>query len=239
MVIQQEARRIKKWELRFVKRANLILGAPNDNENHEPDPLKRSQKFVEFLHLGQDEQIALPLPVWEETQEALVYVGTLTWEANIDGLLWFTEGCWTQLKEQFPALKLYIIGRNADGRLVDMAGKYPDIILTGFVEDLEDYLPKCRVNIIPLRFGSGMKVKTINGLCRGIPMVSTSIGTEGLKVTDGKDVLIADDANTFAKKTALLLEEKALWEQIAASSKQTAAAHYTWNSLYKILSENI
>lgn len=239
LVILQEARRIKKWELRYVKRANLVLGAPNDNENHEPDATKRSKKFVEFLHLGQDEQIALPVPEWEQTQQALVYVGTLTWEANIDGLLWFANGCWMQLKEKFPALKLYIIGRNADNRLVEMAAKYPDMILTGFVEDLEDYLPKCRVNIIPLRFGSGMKVKTINGLCRGIPMVSTSIGTEGLRVTDGKDVLIADDAHTFAQKTALLLEDRALWEQIAHTSKQTAAAHYTWDSLYQILSENI
>ena len=87
---------------------------------------------------------------------------------------------------------------------MDMAARHRDIILTGFVEDLEDYLPRCRVNVIPLRFGSGMKVKTINGLCRGIPMVSTSIGTEGLRVEDGKDVFIADDLDTFIDRTALL-----------------------------------
>jgi glycosyltransferase involved in cell wall biosynthesis len=239
IVIKQEARRIRKWELRYVQRADLILGAPNDNENHEPDPVKRSKKFIEFLHLGQDEQIALPIPDWDTTEEALIYVGTLTWEANIDGLLWFAENCWMQLKQQFPNLKLYIIGRNADDRLVNMATEFPDMILTGFVENLEDYLPRCKVNIIPLRFGSGMKVKTINGLCRGIPLVSTSIGAEGLQVTDGKDILIADDPETFTKKTAQLLYNQQLWEQIALASKQTAREHYTWDSLYKILSENI
>ncbi len=238
-VIRKEAERIKKWELRYVKRADVVLGAPNDNENHEPDPVKREKKFVEFLHLGQDEQIKLPVPVFDKTEMALVYVGTLTWEANIDGLIWLVEGGWRRMKEKHPDLKFYIIGKNADQRLVDLVSKYPDIELTGFVEDLEDYLPRCRVNVIPLRFGSGMKVKTINGLCRGIPMVSTSIGAEGLRVQDEKDILIADDVNEFTDKTLRLLEDKGLWQSIAEESKRTAAAHYTWDSLYKILAEQI
>ncbi len=239
MVINQEARRIKQWELHYVRRADLVLGAPNDNENHEPDPEKRAAKFIEFLHLGQDEQIQLPVPVWEQTELALVYVGTLSWEANIDGLIWMVEGAWDTWKAQFPELKLYVIGKNPDARLIDLAARYEGIVLTGFVEDLEDYLPRCRVNVIPLRFGSGMKVKTINGLCRGIPMVSTSIGTEGLRVTHEKDILIADEVEDFAAQTMRLLQDKELWKQIAMESKKTAAAHYTWDSLYKILEKNI
>lgn len=238
-VIRKEAERIKKWELRYVQRADVVLGAPNDNENHEPDPQQRAEKFVEFLHLGQDEQIKLSVPVFDQTEMALVYVGTLTWEANIDGLIWLVEGGWRRMKEKHPDLKFYIIGKNADQRLVDMANRYPDIVLTGFVEDLEDYLPRCRVNVIPLRFGSGMKVKTINGLCRGIPMVSTSIGAEGLRVQDEKDILIADELNAFTDKTLRLLEDKDLWRSIAEESKRTAAAYYTWDSLYKILEEQI
>jgi glycosyltransferase involved in cell wall biosynthesis len=70
-------------------------------------------------------------------------------------------------------------------------------------------------------------------------MVSTSIGTEGLQVTDGLDILEADDINTFAQKTALLLTDKELWQQIATNSRKTASTYYTWDSLYNILSENI
>ncbi len=239
LVIRREADRIKHWELIYVQRADLVLGAPNDNENHEPNPEKRAAKFVEFLHLGQDEQIQLPVPEWDKTEMALVYVGTLSWEANIDGLIWMVEGAWDKWKATFPDLKLYIIGKHPDTRLVELAGRYKDIVLTGFVEDLEEYLPKCRVNVIPLRFGSGMKVKTINGLCRGIPMVSTSIGAEGLRVTHEKDILIADEVQDFAEQTMRLLSDKTLWSNIAAESKKTAAAHYTWDSLYKILEKNI
>ncbi len=239
LVIRQEARRIKKWELHYVKQADIILGGTNDNEIHEPDAEKRKLKFKDYLHIGEDDQIRIPLPDFSKLENSLVYVGTLTWEANIEGLVWFVEGCWHDLKKEIPELKLYIIGKKPDERLLQLAKKYEGIIITGFVEDLEEYFTKCKVNVIPLRFGSGMKVKTINGLCRGIPIVTTGIGAEGLKVTNGKDIFIADELDTFAEKIKLLLRDGATWQSIAAESKKTAAAYYTWDSLYKILDEAI
>lgn len=239
LVIYREAKRIKKWELKYVKQADLVLGGTNDNEIHEPDPEKRKLKFRDYLHIGEDDQIKIPIPDFDKLENSLVYVGTLTWEANIEGLIWFVEGCWFNLKEKFPELKLFIIGKNPDQRLVELATKYSDIVVTGFVVNLEEYFTRCKVNIIPLRFGSGMKVKTINGLCRGIPMVSTTIGAEGLKVEHGKDILITDDATIFANYVAALLEDKKRWRSIAEASKLTASKYYTWNGLYKILDENI
>lgn len=239
MVISLEANRIKKWELRYVKKADVVLGGTNDNEIHEPDPQIRKLKFKDYLHIGEDDQIKIPIPAFNQLENSLIYVGTLTWEANIEGLIWFVDGCWNNLKSEFPELKLYIIGKKPDERLIDLSKKYSDIIITGFVEDLETYFTKCKVNVIPLRFGSGMKVKTINGLCRGIPMVTTSIGAEGLQVTNGKDIFIEDELEPFAEKIKLLLHDKSIWESIANESKKTAAKYYTWDSLYKILEETI
>ncbi|MFZ1824199.1 MAG: glycosyltransferase family 4 protein [Chitinophagales bacterium] len=239
MVIRSEAKRIKHWEVKFCKQADIILGAPNDNEHLEPDAKKRAAKFIEYLHIGDDDQITIPVPDYTTLKNALVYVGTLTWEANIDGLIWFVDGCWEKLKQQFPELKLYIVGKNPDNRLVELAAKNPDIIITGFVIDLEEYFTTCKVNVIPLRFGSGMKVKTINGLCRGIPIVTTTIGAEALKVTHGEDIFIDDTHAGFIKYITLLLTDKNVWEKIANNSKQTASANYTWDSLYKILDKVI
>ncbi len=206
---------------------------------HEPDPTKRKLKFRDYLHIGEDDQIKIPIPAFDTLENSLVYVGTLTWEANIEGLIWFVNGTWKELKSKFPELKLYIIGKNPDQRLIQLAKDHSDIIITGFVIDLEEYFTKCKVNIIPLRFGSGMKVKTINGLCRGIPMVCTTIGAEGLQVEHEKDILISDDVKIFGDYVATLLTDKGKWEKIAAASKITAAKYYTWDSLYKILDENI
>jgi len=235
MVVRMEARRIKQWELRYIQQADVVLGGTNDNEIHEPDPDKRKLKFYDYLHIGDDGQIALPIPDYEKLENSLLYVGTLTWEANVEGLLWFVEGCWHTLKEKFPELKLYIVGKNPDQRLVEMSKQQEGVIITGFVEDLEEYFTKCKVNIIPLRFGSGMKVKTINGLCRGIPMVCTDIGAEGLQVQHDKDIFIANDHAGFVHYITELLTDNVKWNALAHASKETAGKHYTWNALYKVL----
>ena len=239
VVVGMEAGRIRRWELRYVNQADIVLGGTNDNEVHEPDPIKRKAKYRDYLHIGDDSQITLPIPSYEQLENSLLYVGTLTWEANVEGLVWFVDGCWHALKEKFPELKLYIVGKHPDQRLIDMSQQHDGIIITGFVEDLETYFTKCKVNVIPLRFGSGMKVKTINGLCRGIPMVCTDIGAEGLKVTHDKDIFIANDHTGFIHYVSELLTDSVKWNSIAHNSKITAGNHYTWASLYKILEENI
>jgi len=239
LVIKSEAHRIKNWEFKYVAQADIVLGGTNDNEVHEPDPIKRKLKFRDYLHIGEDDQIKLPIPDFDRLENSLVYVGTLTWEANIEGLIWFVNCCWQKLKQQFPELKLYIIGKNPDQRLIELGKHNKDVEIKGFVYDLEEYFTKCKVNIIPLRFGSGMKVKTINGLCRGIPMVCTTIGAEGLQVHHEKDILITDDVHIFGDYVADLLTDKTKWNAIAHESKITAAKYYTWDSLYKILDEAI
>jgi len=239
LIIKSEAHRIKNWEFKYVAQADIVLGGTNDNEVHEPDPIKRKLKFRDYLHIGEDDQIKLPIPDFDRLENSLVYVGTLTWEANIEGLIWFVNCCWQKLKQQFPELKLYIIGKNPDQRLIELGKHNKDVEIKGFVYDLEEYFTKCKVNIIPLRFGSGMKVKTINGLCRGIPMVCTTIGAEGLQVHHEKDILITDDVHIFGDYVADLLTDKKKWNAIAHESKITAAKYYTWDSLYKILDEAI
>lgn len=239
MVVGMEARRIRNWELRYVNQADIVLGGTNDNEVHEPDPAKRKAKYRDYLHIGDDSQITLPIPSYDQLENSLLYVGTLTWEANVEGLLWFVDGCWHALREKFPELKLYIVGKHPDQRLIEMSKLHEGIVITGFVEDLETYFTKCKVNVIPLRFGSGMKVKTINGLCRGIPMVCTDIGAEGLKVTHDKDIFIANDHAGFIHYVSELLTDNVKWNSLAHHSKETAQQYYTWASLYKILEENI
>lgn len=239
LVVGMEARRIKAAEQRFCNDSHLVLGADNDNRNLEPDENKRAAKYVEWLHLGDDNQIDLPVPDFDSLENNLFYVGTLSWEPNIDGLVWFITEGWNKLKQRHPDLKLYIVGKNPDPRIADLAKQYDGVITTGFVDDLEDVFPKCKINVIPLRFGSGIKVKTINGLCRGIPVVSTSIGTEGLNLVDGRELYVADDIQGFSEYISLLLTEKSVWQKISYNSRVAARERFTWDALFRILDESI
>ena len=223
-----QAYRIKKYEQEICKRSNVILAAPNDI-----DELVKigadNNKFYETYHLGDDTLLTEPNLIFEETEKSLLYIGTLSWEANIDGLIWFFNDIWKKITDKHPDIKLYIVGKNPDARLKEFAAKDNRIILTGFVENVEPYFKKSRVFITPLRFGSGIKVKIINSLYRGIPTVTTSIGTEGLKVKDGEHIFIKDLATDFANGVDTLLTNKEIWQKLSTQSRAIANQYYTWN----------
>jgi glycosyltransferase involved in cell wall biosynthesis len=166
---------------------------------------------------------------FQPDNNTLLYIGTLSWEANIDGLLWFYKDIFPLLKKKNPAIKLRIIGRHPDERLIRIAENDKDIILEGFVEELEPYFRNSNVFITPLRFGSGIKVKVVNSLYMGIPCVTTSIGAEGLKTEDGEHMFIKDSPQEFADAINLLLTNKTIWDKISNNAKALARKYYTWD----------
>ena len=227
-ILNIEWRRIKRAELQLIQKCNLVWAAPNDGQLLD---LNTNSKFRVTYHLGEDEMLSLPEIKFEETREELLFIGTLTWEANIDGLIWFISKCWPDIKKQKPGLIFTVIGRKPDSRLQSMVAKYPDINLIGYVDCLEEYYRRSRIFIVPLRFGSGIKVKLINAMYRGLPAVSTSVGTEGIPLNNYQNVMCADSAEQIITSTVELLENKDLWERIRNNSRALARDNFTWKSL--------
>ena len=228
LALLDQARRIKKYEQLICRKSDVILAAPNDIDELAKIGADRN-KFVETYHLGDDNLLHSPELNFDETEKSLLYIGTLSWEANIDGLLWFLKDIWKLITQQHPDIKLYIVGKNSDARLREIAEIDSRIILTGFIDDVEPYFKKSRVFITPLRFGSGIKVKVINALYRGIPCVTTPIGAEGLKVKDGEHIFIKNDPEGFAEAIDVLLKDKNVWKNISVNARKIANQYYTWN----------
>ncbi|MCP3999634.1 MAG: glycosyltransferase, partial [Gammaproteobacteria bacterium] len=210
MVCYLESQRVRKYEAQACDRADLVFAAPNDIDKLAEIGVDRNKCRVTY-HLGDDTQLELPALQFEDTEKSLLNVSSLTWEANIDGLLWFIKSTWPLLKMQHPDLKFYIVGKDPDPRLIAVASEESGIILTGFVEDLEAYYRRSRVFIAPLRFGSGIKVKIVNAMCRGIPTVTTSVGTEGLAIKNMQHLAIADNSEQQAEAIDTLLTDQDKW----------------------------
>lgn len=238
IALLNQSYRIKKYEQEICKKANVILAAPNDIDELIKIGADKN-KFYETYHLGDDNLLSEPNLVFEETSKSLLYIGTLSWEANIDGLIWFFKEIWQKITDMHPDIKLHIVGKNPDERLKEFAAKDERIILTGFVENVEPYFKNSRVFITPLRFGSGIKVKIINSLYCGIPTVTTSIGTEGLKVKDGEQIFIKDDATAFANAVDILLTNKETWQNLSTKSRAIANKYYTWNYVLENIKQAI
>jgi glycosyltransferase involved in cell wall biosynthesis len=228
LALLNQASRIKKYERQICRKADVILAAPNDIEELVKIGADK-QKFLETYHLGDDSLLEQENLQFQPDNYTLLYIGTLSWEANIDGLLWFYKDIFPLLKKKNPAIKLRIIGRHPDERLIRIAENDKDIILEGFVEELEPYFRDSNVFITPLRFGSGIKVKVVNSLYMGIPCVTTSIGAEGLKTEDGEHMFIKDSPQEFADAINLLLTNKTIWDKISNNAKALARKYYTWD----------
>ena len=242
LTILAESVRIRSYEKSICKQSDLIFAAPNDiteltNLGIEPG------NFEVTYHLGDEALLKTPLVDFKSTEKALLYIGTLSWEANIDGLIWFIENSWDNLKKLHPDLKLYIIGsiyikgRNTAERIEAACKGKSGIVMTGFVEDLEEYYAKSRVFIAPLRFGSGLKVKVVNAMYRGIPTVTTNVGAEGIEAQNMTHLGIADTLPEMEKQIDLLLKEQDTWETLRDQSRKLMEAKYTWEKMFNVMTK--
>jgi glycosyltransferase involved in cell wall biosynthesis len=168
-----------------------------------------------------------------------MYVGFLGWEPNIQGLLWFMEKVWPRLLDKHPDLRFDIVGKNPNNRLKKAVELHPGITLTGYVPNLQAVYRDSRVSVAPLLFGSGMKVKVLDAMARGIPTVTTSVGAEGIEVENGRHLLIEDDPARMAERINELLDNPVLWNRLQTASRELIQQQYTWRRLFREMHRTI
>ncbi len=233
-----EGKRVKQAEVEICQRADLVFASPNDIDSlvsagAEP------QKFRETYHLGDDSQLALPSIRFGDTTKTLLYVGTLNWEANVDGLLWFMEHVWPTVSQQEPTAVVKIVGSKPDPRLLEAAKQHSRIEFTGFVEDLEPLFSSSRLFLAPLRFGSGIKVKVLNAMCRGLPTITTPVGAEGLAAVHGAHLSITDTADAMIASILNLMNNEREWSDMERMSRELVREKYTWNKVLGYMVDEI
>lgn len=237
-LLMLEAKRVKNYEIKLMRQADLVYATPSDIDIYQKHHFDVSRHRPTF-HLGNEELLALPKIDFEATELAFTFVGTLTWEPNIDGICWFLKEVWPKIMQKHAKAKLYIIGKSPDQRIQSAAMQDQSVVFTGFVKDLEQFFQKTRIYIVPLRFGSGMKVKVLEGLYRGIPMVTTPVGAEGLKLKHREETMIADDAVAFSAACLELVENRILWETLSRKSRVIASEKYTWQPLFEQMDKEL
>lgn len=159
--------------------------------------------------------------------DALVYNGSLTYSANYDAMQWFLAAIYPLIKAQAPDVTLSITGST---QKVDPAGLALDksVTLTGYVDDIRLPVAGAAVCVVPIRQGGGTRLKILEAMALGTPVVATRKGAEGLEVVDGEHLLLADDPVTFAAATLSLIQNPELRARLAANARRLVAARYDW-----------
>jgi len=148
------------------------------------------------------------------------------------GMLWFAREVWPIVARQEPEARLVIIGRRPPAE-VEALAEDPRIEVTGYVEDPTPYLADTAAFLVPLHAGAGMRVKIMDAWSWGTPVVTTTLGAEGIDVTDGEDALVADDVQGYAAAVLRLLREPALRQRLRENGHRQAQTAYNWEIRYK------
>ncbi|MGA9526771.1 MAG: glycosyltransferase family 4 protein [Terriglobales bacterium] len=160
----------------------------------------------------------------------IVFTGSMDWEPNIDAVEYFCAQIWPRILAEFPSAVFQIVGRNPFAKVQRLAS--PSVEVTGTVPSVAQYLEKASVVVVPLRIGGGTRLKIFEAMAMGKAMVSTSIGAEGLAVENGRDLLLADDANAFAGAIILLLRDAAMRHKVEQAAVRLAI-QYDWSQVVK------
>jgi glycosyltransferase involved in cell wall biosynthesis len=160
----------------------------------------------------------------------VVFNGSLTYSANYDAMRWFLAEVYPRIRTALPHVTLAITGSTAG---VDLAGLALDdsVTLTGFVEDVRLPVAEATVAIAPIRQGGGTRLKILEAMALGTPVMATSKGAEGLEVLDGEHLLLADDPESFAAKTVELLGNPDLSHQLTNNARRLVEQRYDWQQI--------
>jgi glycosyltransferase involved in cell wall biosynthesis len=173
------------------------------------------------------------------------------WPPNVDGVLWFAREVFPLVRQQVPEARFYVVGRNPPKAVRRLQSSYQPsaishrpsaishqlIVVTGYAEDPTLYFADSAVFIVPLRAGGGMRVKILDAWAKRIPIVSTTIGCEGIEVRDGENILIADTPQDFAQAVVAVIRDSDLAQRLAENGRRLVEEKYDWRVVYRDLDE--
>ena len=165
-------------------------------------------------------------------------MGTLHYPPNADGIRWFAREVFPLVRKKIPEATLTIAGKNPPADFSQMAAKNPGVItVTGYVPDLKPYFERAAMLVVPVRTGGGIRVRILEAFARAMPVVTTTVGLEGIAARPGADVLVEDDAQSFAEAVTTLMNDPALQNQLAENGRRLAEEKYDWRAVLKAMEQ--
>jgi glycosyltransferase involved in cell wall biosynthesis len=160
----------------------------------------------------------------------MVFTGAMDWRPNIDGIAWFVSEALPRIRQRIPQADLVVVGRNPSGALIRKLGA-SGVTFTGTVEDVRPYMERAALIVVPLRVGGGTRLKILEAWAMGKPVLSTSIGAEGLPAIDGRNIALADTAEELAEEAARLLNEPEAAARLGTAGRNVVEDRFAWERI--------
>lgn len=224
---------VMKNEIALLKKYELAVG-----KQCECTVFVAQSEAAQFnREIGEAKAIAIPIGVDtkhfayihdRQPQDYIGFLGVLNVAHNENAVRHFSEKILPEILKHNPNAKFLVIGGGASEELRNLESE--NIVFTGFVDDVREFMAKCKVFVCPLMFGSGIKTKNLEAMSMGIPVVTTTIGAENIDAKNEEDWIVADDDRAFAQAVSSLLEDDALRNRIGKNGSDFICRHFTWNA---------
>jgi glycosyltransferase involved in cell wall biosynthesis len=216
-------RRLRRYEAQACRRADRVLAV----SEADAAALQRLVPGLDVVVVpnGIDTRAYFPSP--GSSISTLVFTGTMDFRPNVDAVLWFAREVLPRIRAEVPETRLVVVGQRPHRRL-DALWKDPAVTLTGWVEDTRPYIADAAVYVVPLRMGGGTRLKLLEAMAMGKPMVSTRLGAEGYPVTHGRELLLADTPADFAAAVVALLRSPEQQAELGRVARAFVERWYDW-----------
>ena len=227
-----ESARYREIETRLARACDLVwCASPDDRQAVAREAPAARIEVVPTIH-----PLHARVTKFDE-REHLLFIGNFAHRPNADAMLYFVRDILPLVRRALPAVKLNIVGDNAPPEVAASASS--DVRVLGYVPDAAPLFQNSRLMVVPLRYGAGMKGKIGESLSYGLPVVTTSIGAEGIGLTNGVEALIADEPEAFAAAVVRAYEERDLWERLAERGYRHIEKHFTPEVAAQIINTSI
>jgi glycosyltransferase involved in cell wall biosynthesis len=216
-----EAAKMARYERRTVRRFEHVIAV----SAHDRDAMAAmtAPDRLTIVPTGVDTRMFRPPSPPVPVEPVVLFLGSMDWEANIDGVQYFCDEMWPAVRAAVPEARFQIVGRNPAPAVARLASEAIEVV--GTVPAVTDYLHRAAVVVVPLRVGGGTRLKIYEAMAAGRAVVSTSIGAEGLDVTHGRDILLEDAPRAFAAAVIDLLRNDSRRRRLEEAALASASRH--------------
>lgn len=225
--LRQESRKLRRYEAAVAGAfdTNLVVSALDGERLRGICPGASTHVVangvdVDYFRRQQPEQAVEP--------GHLIMVSGMNWFPNRDAVLLMADAVWPVLSTALPHARLTIVGASPPQAVLDLAARDNRVTVTGFVNDVRPYMERAQVYLCPMRDGGGTRLKILDALAMGVPIVATQMALEGIEVAAEQEVLVANEPAEFVDQIVRLVGDPALWRRLSDNGRQFVERHFAW-----------
>jgi sugar transferase (PEP-CTERM/EpsH1 system associated) len=219
-------RKMRRFESEMCRRFDRVIAVSAEDR----DQMKREYGVgaVFDVPTGVDTKFFQPTGTLNPAPNSIVFTGSMDWLPNEDAILYFMRDIMPLIKTKLPDATLTLVGRNPPPALLGLSKEDPSLVITGRVDDVRPYIERAAAYVVPLRIGGGTRLKIFEAMAMEKPVVSTSVGAEGLPLADGVELLLADEPGLFADAVVKVLTDSSYASELGRRAALAVRQNHGW-----------